>query len=120
MRMRFTVPRAAVAAAAFAGLTFAAPSADAALIGHYRLEGNFNDSSGNNKHGTAGGTAPTFAAGQTGNGASFTGASANQFFTVPINIDPDVTPRLTMGAWVKSTAADSNRGIIGHDNGNYD
>ena len=41
--------------------------------------------------------------------------TANQFSTLPINIDPQAMPFLTVGAWVKPTALDSNRGILGHE-----
>jgi hypothetical protein len=109
--------------------------AHASLIGLYKFEGNANDTSGNGNHGTLSANPPTLTApggGYTANDPNSrayqfgAGSNAldpnNQFVTLPININPSVMPQVTFGAWVQYEATDAQviRGIISHDNGNYD
>lgn len=98
-----------------------APAAHAGLIGYYSFDNGANDGSGNGNHGTLSATAPTQVANGYRNGAFQFGANdANTFVTVPIDINPSAMPQVTFGAWVNAGAADVIRGIISHDNGNFD
>jgi hypothetical protein len=117
-----------LAAAVTAALVTCAHPAHAALIGYYTFEGNANDVSGNGNHGILSATAPTLTAaggGYTGwDGAAsqaYAFGGGNTFITVPIDINPAALPQVTFGAWVKAENLDNViRGIISHDNGNFD
>jgi len=68
------------------------------LIAFYPFEGNAQDDSGNGLHGQVFNAVPT--AGYEGQGFLFDGASS--YIRAPININPTVYPRLTMGCWAKA------------------
>ncbi len=96
--------------------------AGAGLIGYYTFEGNANDVSGNGNNGVLSTPAPTITAnGYQGSAYQFGTGGANTFITVPIDINPDVLPRVTFGAWVNADVADNViRGVISHDTGGFD
>lgn len=99
-------------------------TAHAALVGFYNFNlGDGSDSSGLGNHATLVGAGVSFlpAGGPGSDGsASFTGA-ANSIINVPININASNIPQLTMGAWVKPSAAGNPAGkILSHDNGGFD
>ncbi len=100
------------------------PSARSALIGFYPFDDDqapLADASGN------GATAslvvdfePFFdpAGGFSGGAYVFDGA---QRLSAPVNINPAVNPKLTMGAWVRPSTLDPfNSKIMGHDDGGWD
>ncbi|MDA0814604.1 MAG: hypothetical protein O3C21_19690, partial [Verrucomicrobia bacterium] len=63
---------------------------------------------------------PAYAAagGVDGGGLNFDGT---QRFIVPVNVNPDVMPKMTMGAWVKtSSLAPGLRKVLGSDDGGWD
>ncbi len=91
------------------------------LIAFYDFEdttgGIARDQSGNNLNGTI--LAATLeSAGFNGSAYRFNG---NGHVVAPININPTVRPKLTMGAWVRPDAIGSGLyKILGHDNGGWD
>jgi hypothetical protein len=91
--------------------------AQAGLIAYYPFEGNANDTSGHGLNGTIIGSL-SVVAGHDGLAYAFNGAE--NYITVPIDINPTKYAALTMGAWVSAGAADAIRGILSHDNGNFD
>ncbi|MCA9266507.1 MAG: LamG domain-containing protein [Planctomycetales bacterium] len=95
------------------------------LLAYYPFEGNTNDVSGRNQHGTAYGSAAP--------GGLFSGVDGfNEAYSfgvdskvvIPIDINPDVMPQLTVGMWVKSdTTQAATPGLyktFGHDDGGWD
>jgi hypothetical protein len=68
-----------------------------ALVAHYRLDGNAQDSSGSNNHGTINGGV-TFVSGKIGtNAASFNGTSG--YVQIPVSVRSD----FTIAFWAKTT-----------------
>jgi hypothetical protein len=92
-------------------------TASAGLLAFYDFEGNAQDRSGNARHGTVGGPVLS-ASGYEGMGYQFDGV--DDYISIPVDINPSVVPRLTMGAWVRPTIATGIRGILSHDSGGYD
>ena len=95
---------------------FSCLALEASLIGYYTFEGNANDVSGNDKHGTVYGA--TLTTGYQGQAYSFDGT--NDLISVNININPSNYSKLTMGAWAKVSDGSPIRQIISHDDGGYD
>jgi hypothetical protein len=91
--------------------------AQAGLIAYYPFENNANDASGNGRHGAITGSL-SVVAGHDGLAYAFNGGE--NFVTVPIDINPSNYATLTMGGWVNAGAADAIRGILSHDNGDFD
>jgi hypothetical protein len=95
--------------------------AHAGLVGYYPLDGNFADASGNGNNGIPGSPSPTFGPGESGaaqdQGAVFSGTSASQLLTLPININAD--NQVTFGAWVQPTSANPILGFLGNDAGGF-
>jgi hypothetical protein len=82
-------------------ITVTAPSSGN-LVGHWKFDGNVNDSSGNGAHGTIGGD-PTFVAGTVGSGAlDFDG---DDYVTMDGVVDYIPGNDITMSAWIKTTAS---------------
>jgi len=81
------------------------------LVGYYRLENNAQDSSGQGHHGTAA-NAPTYVAGQTGQGMLFNGS--NQYVDLG-TWDPSAdTGQLTVALWANwNGLSGSYQGLIG-------
>ncbi|MGK0185446.1 MAG: hypothetical protein ACI9R3_001224 [Verrucomicrobiales bacterium] len=78
------------------------------------------DDSGNGNTLTSAGADPTYAAagGVDGGGYDFDGT---QRLVAPVNVNPDAMPKMTMGAWVKTSTLDPGlRKVLGSDNGGWD
>ncbi|NQV35897.1 MAG: discoidin domain-containing protein, partial [Phycisphaeraceae bacterium] len=105
------------------------PPDDSALIGHWTLDGNFDDSSGLGNHGMAGGD-PPFVAGPGGAQAVDFSVTASYLAIDGVADDIADENALTVSLWIKTTstdrsilvgANDSGGGhnfILGIDNGN--
>jgi len=87
------------------------------LLGLYTFENGTVDQSGNGRNALADPNV-TFAPGIEGMAAEFNGTDS--WIGLPIDINPSVVPRLTMGAWVKSDTLEGYHGILSHDNGGWD
>ena len=88
------------------------------LFGYWDMEGNFQDSSGNNHHGVAVGNNVTTSSSNSKNGKSavFTGGSHINLGS----IWPGGNTSLTMSAWVKTnTIANGTGGNLGFGNCSY-
>jgi hypothetical protein len=94
-----------------------APVARGGLVAFYTFEGNANDISGNGRNGTVFGATLT-SAGYEGQAYDFNGTG--NYISIPVNLNPAAMPRLTMGAWVNTDAANAIRAIISHDNAGFD
>jgi hypothetical protein len=89
------------------------------LLGFYPFEGNAQDWSGNRRHGTVSGSPIVGTpSGYEGQGYYFYGGA--DYITVPLNINPDQYPRLTMGGWCKKLSAGWFQPLLTHDDGGYD
>jgi len=89
------------------------------LVAYYPLEGNANDISGNGYHGTVyGATLTQDRFGNPNRAYQFDGV--NDYILAPVNINPDVMPKVTMTAWVKANDVASVRQVISTDNGGLD
>jgi hypothetical protein len=89
------------------------------LLAFYPFESNAQDASGHNRHGTLSSPhSPTVVSGYEELGYYFNGGA--DYITIPLNINPDRYPRLTMGAWAKVQASGSRQPLLTHDNGEYD
>lgn len=88
------------------------------LLGFYPFDtGNAGDFSGSRRHGTVIGSPPVVT-GYEGQGFYF--GNHNGYIILPLNINPDKYPRLTMGAWVKTVSSASLQTVLTHDDGGYD
>jgi hypothetical protein len=82
---------------------FRTPSApdDTRLIGHWKLDGDTQDSSGRGNHGTSGVTPPVFVAGKVGSNAmDFRGAD---YVVIDGVVDDITSTNITLSAWIKTT-----------------
>ncbi len=84
------------------------------LVSYYPFDGDTRDYSGNNNHGTNNGA--DFVAGIKGQALSFDGT--DDYVRIPVNINPDNMPQLTMVGWANSDL--ESRTVISHDNGGFD
>lgn len=102
----------------FAVLTLltSVPAAHASLIAYYDFEGNTLDQSGNGNDGTNFGA--TLTTGKDGQGYTFDGV--NDFIQVNLDVNPNVLPQLTWGAWVNADTASGIRKVLSHDNSGFD
>lgn len=98
----------------------------AGLIGFYSFDNSANPLRDESGHGNdlqpgAGNlTDPEYLAGGGVQGGAYS-FNGEQHWVAPININPDVLPSLTLGAWVKTTSlAPGLRKVLGHDDGGYD
>ncbi|MHC4630918.1 MAG: LamG-like jellyroll fold domain-containing protein [Planctomycetota bacterium] len=92
------------------GREFITPSApdDTRLIGHWKFDGDTQDSSGRGNHGTAGVTPPTFVTGKVGSNAmDFRGPD---YVVIDGVVDDITSTDITLSAWVKTTQ--SNEGEL--------
>lgn len=96
---------------------FTTQIASAELVAFYPFEGDANDVSGNANDGVVSGASLT-ASGYEGQAYSFDGS--NDYISIPVNINPGVLPRVTMGAWVNTDAVNAIRAVISHDDGGFD
>ena len=79
------------------------------VLALYTFDGNANDASGNGHNGTVVNATLT-TQGYEGSAYSFNGTNA--YINVPVNINPSVYPRLTMGAWVNAASSTAVREIL--------
>ena len=86
---------------------------------HYPFDGNADDASGNGNHGTVYGAALTEDRfGNPNSAYQFDGV--DDYIFAPVNINPDVMPKMTMTAWVRADEASPVRQAISSDNGGFD
>jgi len=92
-------------------------AASADLLGLYQFEGNVLDSSVQGNDGANNGV--TFAPGFAGQSGVFNGAA---FVDVPVDLNPAVAPRATIGAWVNAAVLNNpvRHEIVSTDNGGFD
>lgn len=100
-------------------ITSGGPALAVGLLGYYPFDGNPNDLSGNNRNGTAFGTAG-YAPGLAGQALDLPGLTS-AFVDVPIDAGVGAKSKITWGAWVRPTALGAaNREILSTDNGGFD
>lgn len=103
---------------ALLALAGASPALHAQFIAYYSFEQGTGDDTGLGHDGTATNLTAT-ASGYRGNAYEFDGQSS--FLDLPnLDINPDVLPQLTFGAWVRASAINPIRQIISHDDGGLD
>ena len=105
-----------------ATLIVLAPSLQSGLVAYYPFDGNANDASGNARNGIIEGAVPAPDRFSTPNTAySFSGTNS---IRLPVNINSDVLPELTISVWVnpgQQGPTHSDRHMVwSHDNGLYD
>jgi len=81
-------------------LTSVAKAIDPDLVGWWRLDGNANDSSGNNNHGTLSGN-PQWVAGKIGGALEFDGTDV--YIDCGNGPSLDITGEITIAAWIYPT-----------------
>ncbi len=83
------------------------------LVAHYTFDGNTNDSSGNNNHGTAVGN-PTYVTGQIGQALSFDGTDDDVEMGDPADGSLDFgTGNFSISTWIKQDPVQVNDGGLG-------
>ena len=90
------------------------PISPPGLIAYYPFDGDTTDSSGYGYDVTNYGA--TFTTGISGQALSFDGT--DDYVRVPVDINPDALPQVTIAAWVKTDKIEGT--VISHDNGGYD
>ncbi len=94
------------------------------LLGFYSFDDAANplkDESGANRTLVSGTAPPTYAGAGGFNGSGAFTYDGTQRLAAPININPSVEPRLTMGAWVKTASLETGlRKVLGSDDGGWD
>jgi hypothetical protein len=98
------------------------PEPESRLVAFYTFDdGTARDLSGKGNNGTLSTNAPTFTvSGYQGGALSFESAR-NNFITIPVDINPIVMPQITMGGWFNASAkTDVIRGLLSHDDGDFD
>lgn len=90
----------------------------ARLLAYYPLHGDARDASGNNRHGKLNElTATRDRLGRVGGALFFQGRG---YVDVPVDINPSVTPELTLAAWACwNDSGVSIQQVLSHDNGDY-
>lgn len=90
------------------------------LIAHYPLDGNANDNSGSGYNATNFGASPTVdRAGNAKNAYHFDGK--NDYINVPVNINPEKVPELTITCWARVTnLPEDTMAVWSHNNGGFD
>ncbi|MBN1189961.1 MAG: hypothetical protein JXA46_09425 [Dehalococcoidales bacterium] len=86
------------------------------LVAYYSFDGDVKDHSGNGYHGTN--FEAVFVSGKSGKGLEFNGQTS--YVTVPVDINPDVMPVVTMTAWAKPDKTNAIQTVISQDDGGYD
>lgn len=121
-------PRNWIASAALGGTPGRAnvPSESAApslrpLLAFYDFDGNAQDTSGNNLHGTAANATLTSGSGGY-EGECYLFAGTDSYVGAPVDISPDTFAQVTIGAWVDvaSLASPARHCILSADDGGYD
>ena len=89
-------------------------TAELGLIAHYPFDVDFSDQSGNGNDATNYGAALV----PVGSGQALSLDGVNDYVYVPVDINPEVMPQLTIALWAQATALTGT--LISHDNGGYD
>ncbi len=91
------------------------------LLAYLPLDGDVQDASGNENHGSIWGT-PTPTEGYRGGAYEFGGFYDGDSIEIPVDINVTAQPKLTMGAWVKTVPGFSYviNTVISHDSGGFD
>jgi len=92
-------------------LTPSAPD-DTRLIGHWKFDGNAQDSSGKNNHGTLGGN-PTFVAGKVGTNAI--NLDGSDYVAIDGLVNDITSTNITLSVWVKTTQSTEGNVIAAND-----
>jgi len=92
-------------------LTPSAPD-DTRLIGHWKFDGNAQDSSGKNNHGTLGGN-PTFVAGKVGTNAI--NLDGSDYVAIDGIVNDITSTNITISIWVKTTQSTEGNVIAAND-----
>jgi hypothetical protein len=87
------------------------------LLAFFPFDGNTRDASGNNRHGKVIG-APQLTTGYQDQAYLFNGLT--DYVTVNLDINPSKYPRLTMGAWAKTSSLWAAQQLLTSDNGDFD
>ncbi|UCE47018.1 MAG: LamG domain-containing protein, partial [Phycisphaerales bacterium] len=82
----------------------------AGLVGHWALDGDFQDSSGLGNHGTSGGN-PTFSVGAVGTAA--VNLDGDDYIAIDGVADDITTNNFTVSAWVKTTTTGDDDVVVG-------
>lgn len=89
------------------------------LIAYYPFTGNADDESKNENHGTVSGAKLT--TDRFGNMAcAYLFDGKDDFIKVPVNINPDVLPQVTIAAWARAKMIKNVAQVVSHDNSGYD
>jgi len=89
------------------------------LVAWYPFNGNANDESENDNHGTVyGATLSTDRFGNADSAYTFDGSTNH--ISIPVDINFNAKPQLTIVAWVKPSDVNPVRTIISHDNVQFD
>jgi hypothetical protein len=89
------------------------------LIAYFPFSGNANDEISDENNGTVNGAVLTKDRFNKANCAyKFDGE--NDYISIPLNINPDEMPKLTLVAWVKPDDISPIKQVISHDNTGYD
>ncbi|MBF0108644.1 MAG: tandem-95 repeat protein [Magnetococcales bacterium] len=100
--------------------TLTVTSSSPTAIGTWLLNGNANDSVGS-YHGTVTLATPTVNYNGSSNKAYHFSSSVNDYINIPLDLNANVLPQLTLTAWVKADTPTAGRQtILSHDNGGYD
>jgi hypothetical protein len=97
------------------GREFITPSApdDTRLIGHWKFDGDTQDSSGRGNHGTSGVTPAAFVAGKVGSNAmDFRGAD---YVVIDGVVDDITSTNITLSAWIKTTQTNEGNVFAAND-----
>jgi tetratricopeptide (TPR) repeat protein len=94
------------------------PPAAGGLLAHFPLDGNAQDTGGRGLHGRITGARPAADRFGVAGGALY--FSGRDFVEIPLDINPNVLPRLTFTAWVRADEASPIRQVMSHDDGNFD
>ncbi len=86
---------------------------DSRLIGHWKFDGDTQDSSGRNNHGTSGIVPPVFVAGKIGSNAmDFQGSD---YVAIDGVVDDITSTDITISIWIKTTQGDEGELIAAND-----
>ncbi|SPD75631.1 hypothetical protein PITCH_A700001 [uncultured Desulfobacterium sp.] len=97
---------------------------NAGLVAYYPFNGNANDASGNGNDGTVYGAMLTQDRFNNPNSAYFFNGNElfgpHHYITVPVNINPDVMPQITITAWVQANMPEFSACVVSNDDYGWD